>query len=124
MELGNLMFGNSRGEYPVERDDWQDVFHEFLEEIGLDGRGYIESKSIDKKYETDRGGFENDVFFVNPYYWGDDESIEEEPNFVYKPTGYELQWYKYPMRDSYANKNLTLEEFMDILEKCKLSMKK
>lgn len=70
MELGNLMFGNSRGEYPVEREGWQEVFHEFLEEIGLDGYGYIESKSIDKKYETDRGGFENDVFLVNPYYWG------------------------------------------------------
>lgn len=48
----------------------------------------------------------------------------EEPNFVYKPTEYEIDWYKYPLRDSYANKELTLEEFKEILNKCKESIKK
>lgn len=123
MELGNLLFGNSRGNYPLERGHWQETFHEFLDEIGLDGYGYIDDEKL-KEYETDRGGFENDVFLVNPYYWGEDEDIMEEPNFIYKPTGYEIDWYKYPLRDSYANKELTFEEFKEILNKCKESIKK
>jgi len=40
------------------------------------------------------------------------------PNFFYKPTGYALQWYKYPLRDSYANQDVTLEEFGEIITKC------
>lgn len=123
MELGNLLFGNSRGNYPLERGRWQETFCEFLDEIGLDGYGYIDDEKL-KEYETDRGGFENDVFLVNPYYWGEDEDIMEEPNFIYKPTGYEIDWYKYPLRDSYANKELTFEEFKEVLNKCKESIKK
>lgn len=123
MELGNMLFGNSRGTYSLERGIWQRTFFEFLDEIGLDGYGYVEDEGL-KEYTTDRGGFENDIFVINPYYWGDDESIMEEHNFIYKPTGYEIDWYKYPLRDSYANKKLTFKEFKEILNECKKSVKK
>ena len=123
MELGNLIFGNSRGSYPLKRGVWQNTFHEFLDEIGLNVFGYIEDDKL-KEYKTDRGGFENDVFLINPYYWQDDDDIAEEPNFVYKPTGYEISWYKYPLRDSYANKKIKFKEFKNILEECKKSIKK
>lgn len=123
MEIGNLLFGNSRGEYPLKRGRWQETFCEFLDKIGLDGYGYIEKEEL-KEYKTDRGGFENEIFLVNPYYWGDDENIMEEPNFVYKPTGYQIEWYKYPLRDSYANQKLSFEELKGILDKCIESVKK
>lgn len=123
MELGNLFFGNSRGKYPMERGIWQSTFAEFLEEIGLDSYGYVENKKL-QLYKTSRGGFENEVFIVNPYYWGDDEETMEEHNFIYKPTDYTIDWYKYPLRDSYANKKLTFKEFEDILEECKKSIEK
>jgi hypothetical protein len=29
------------------------------------------------------------------------------PNFVHHPSGFELRWYKYPLRDSYSNRPLT-----------------
>ena len=121
MELGNLFFGNSRGKYPLERDEWQELFHEFLEDIGLDSYG--NSDSSFGEYQTDRGGFENEVFLVNPYYWGGDEDIAEEHNFVYKPKNITIDWYKYPLRDSYSNVEITLEEFKEMLSECKKSIK-
>lgn len=123
MELGNILFGNSRGTYSLDRGIWQKTFFEFLDEIGLDSYGYVEDEKL-KEYQTDRGGFENDTFIINPYYWGDDESIMQEHNFIYKPTGYEIDWYKYPLRDSYANKKVTFKEFKEILNECKKSVKK
>lgn len=39
-------------------------------------------------------------------------------NFHYKPTGYELMWYKYPLRDSYASEELSLIEFAKMIENC------
>jgi hypothetical protein len=190
MELGNLLFGNSRGEFPVNRS-LQDVFCEVigepLKKLGLDF------------YQE----FENDTFRLFPYYWGDctcgyeDEEAEwmndnhhdddcisrlidelsadvslsvvkgiykkydlstegktwwygyrckctctlidkwyefcsvrgHQPecptvkhNFWYKPTNLRLSWYKYPLRDSYMNQDLTTVELLDIFRECAKSM--
>lgn len=40
------------------------------------------------------------------------------PNFTYKPTGYQIQWYKYPLRDAYANQKITALEFLRIVFRC------
>lgn len=120
MEIGNMIWGNSRGEFPVSRGKWQDAFTKFLENIGLDSYGYVPRWSSDelKKYQNARGGLENDVFIINPYYWGDDEDEMTKPNFIFKETGYELQWYKYPLRDSYANAEVDFDTFVDMLNTC------
>jgi hypothetical protein len=68
MELGNLIFGNSRGEYEVDRL-WEDVFLGFLEKANISFYGHYEGGN--KEYEAKDGGFENNVFRVKPYYWGD-----------------------------------------------------
>jgi hypothetical protein len=47
-----------------------------------------------------------------------------KPNFEYKPTGFELQWYKYPLRDSYMNQKITVAQFNQIIEKCIESLEK
>ena len=41
-----------------------------------------------------------------------------KPNFHYKPTDFQIQWYKYPFRDSYTNQEITLEEFSGIIDAC------
>ena len=87
MELGNLLFGNSRGAYPVDRDTCQDVFQAFLERNGFDGYGY--------KEDNDKAVFENDMFLIRPYYWG----------------------------DSYCSIELTPEKFEEILHACEESLK-
>lgn len=116
MELGNMMFGNSRGVYHVEpRRDYQDPFCKFLDRAGFDFYGY---------YKDGSNYYENDVFIIRAYYWGEDDEIAELPNFVYKPTGLEIRWYKYPMRDAYSNQDVGVEDFMGLLEACEKSMQK
>lgn len=115
MELGNLMFGNSRGEYLVEpREEYQDIFCDFLHKNGWDSHAI---------FGDGRDEYENDTFIIRPYYWGEDEEIAELPNFVYKPTGLEIRWYKYPMRDAYSNQDVSVAEFAQILAKCEQSMR-
>lgn len=113
IELGNLLFGNSRGNFVVERDEWQDPFVDFLYRNGFDMYGY---------YEESERCFENNVFVIRPYYWGEDEEIADLPNFEFKPTGFTITWYKYPMRDAYASHNISTKEFMRILKECEKSM--
>lgn len=40
------------------------------------------------------------------------------PNFLYKPTGFEIRFYKYPFRDSYMNQDLSVEEIKNIFKEC------
>lgn len=125
MELGNLIYGHSRGEYEVPRGnskgtfEWQEEFVNFLDKLGCDNYGfYYGDRTNEKCYENNRGGLSNEVFEINPYYWGDDEEEESKPNFIYYPNGFELMWYKYPLRDSYCNKEISYTEFCEMLEKC------
>ena len=64
--------------------------------------------------------YENDTFMVRSYNWGfDDESnAKNEYHFWHKPSGFKLQWYKYPLRDPYVNMYITHEQFLDILRDC------
>lgn len=130
MELGNWAFGNSRGEFPVDRN-WQDMFVQHLLDMGFDGYGIWENPELEKfivdvpsKIGQSMKRFENDVFTLMPYYWGEDETIAKLPNFIYKPTGFELCWYKYPLRDSYMNQQISYQELDDIMKKCKESINK
>lgn len=118
MELGNMFFGNSRGEFKVNRD-WQDEFVEFLNAAGFDSYGGINSESLTESlFKNEMLYFENDTFTVMRYYWGEDEEISELPNFIYKPLGFKLNWYKYPLRDSYMNQDISFDEFKSILSNC------
>ena len=190
MELGNIIFGNSRGQYPIKRHiGYEDELKKLFIAIDPDYDGY----GVD---------YENDIVFLMLYYWGDctcgyDEKewkwseenkhradcyqleyrktfgysykvnyselkklykkygwdtkgkdwwhgcdircscdydarwkqfISEndhtshcpiiKPNFLYKPTGLEIQWYKYPLRDAYFNQDISLNEFKDIIDDC------
>jgi len=141
MELGNMIFGHSRGKYPIPRGEWQDKFGELLT-LGFDSYGHITSDILDKKYgktkESKEGPikfmdeeytpyihyFDNGTFMLNAYYWGDEEDLIEFPNFIYYPINYQMNFYKYPLRDSYANQELTYKQFCDMIDKCKESLVK
>lgn len=107
--------------FEVPRGEFQEFFVEWLFDNGFDGYGYIEDS--DNKNKTERGGFENSIFIINPYYWGDDENIMLEPNFVFKPLGLEIRWYKYPMRSAYSNMEISLDDIKEIMKSCTESMK-
>lgn len=114
ISFGNLLFGNSRGKYVINRDEWQEPFVDFLYRNGFDMYGYYERG-------TERC-FENNMFIVRPYYWGEDDEIAVLPNFEYKPTGFTISWYKYPLRDAYASHNISTEQLIGILNDCEKSM--
>ena len=58
MELGNLTFGCSRGPYGVPRGSgWENEFDRLLNKLEHMGLSYDD--------------FENDVFLISSYYWGD-----------------------------------------------------
>jgi FkbM family methyltransferase len=122
-ELGNLCFGNPGrvGRYEVERD-WGVVFDILMGSLNGDCYG------VD---------YENDIFEIHPYYWGEctcedqnengyhtPDCLLMRPNFVYKPTGYKLEWYKYAMRDAYANMDLSIKEFAEMVLHCANSVEK
>lgn len=66
-----------------------------------------------------RGGYENDTFCIYPFWWDDDNEEEvNKPNFIYKPTGFEIEWYKYPFRSAYMNQDLSRDELILIFAKC------
>lgn len=80
MELGNMIFGCSRGEFEVDRA-WQDILCYLFSEAGLDCRGYPETNTPVKGWDGEK--FESDTFIVRPYNWsaectcGFDDELEE-----------------------------------------------
>ena len=64
--------------------------------------------------------YENDTFMVRSYNWGLDNELnaKNEYHFLHKPSGFKLQWYKYPLRDPYVNMDISHEQFLDILRDC------
>jgi len=45
-----------------------------------------------------------------------------QPNFLYKPTGFKANWYKYPLRDSYMTPPVTNDEWRAIMSACMKSV--
>ena len=123
MELGNILFGHSRGEFQIPRTEgYQGVFGAFLERSGFGSYGEVVNPKLNPFRTVDDLGFENDTFIIRPYYWGDDEEKMDLPNFVYKPKGIVISWYKYPFRDAYCSKNVNEAEFADMLAECEKSL--
>ena len=61
-------------------------------------------------------GYENDTFKIKRYNWNDEE--ENDYHFWHKPSGFKLQWYKYPLRSPMVNMEITHEQFLAILRDC------
>ena len=105
MELGNLLFGKSSKDctIPFEREVNQELWNYIL---------VNKETGIDHDFE-----FSTDTFTITPYNWND-EVEDVEPNFYHKPSGFKISWYKYPLRDSYCNMEITYNQFRSILYDC------
>lgn len=114
IEVGNLLFGYSRGEYSVSRE-LEEYFIEQLSLLGFDAYGKPKKENC----------FKNSIFEVHSYWWGDCNAPEAKlPNFRYIPTNLEIRWYKYPLRDSYSNRPISRKMLEKIFDECKKSIKK
>ena len=114
--------------YSLDRDDeYEILFDNFLTREFR----HLNGVYTDEYY----GGFENDVFYLRSFYWGecscggdgDDmtspdlhqkECLLYKPNFIYKKNGFELHWYKHPLRGNSCNHNISTEYFEDIIKQC------
>jgi hypothetical protein len=68
MELGNMLFGNSRGEAPIEcSDDWERPWEQFCEALGINWRGYPED--VCNLPTNAAGEIETDIFHIRSYDW-------------------------------------------------------
>lgn len=113
MELGNMVMGHSRGEVELPRGDgYADMLIELVMKLpgGEDACGYGVH-------------FSNDVFEMHPYCWCEKDECPqcgtgEQFNFLYKPTGYGINWYKYILRDAYATEEMTLRSFSEMMGAC------
>ncbi|MBT1162126.1 hypothetical protein [Bifidobacterium sp. SO1] len=128
MELGNLLFGNSRGEYPVDRTSEPcDLLEWLLIGLGCDinGSGRLDE---DVRRRMEHAGFQPDwlvettrgidlhdpvsgerLLRTRAYWWDNGDDPEAKlPNLEIPALGFSLDWYKYMFRDSYANRPLTL----------------
>lgn len=54
--------------------------------------------------------YEDDVVLIRPY-----PPDGDEPTLVFKPSGYSMQWYKYPWRSPLQSENLSMGEIRRIL---------
>ena len=194
MEMGNMIFGNSRGEFPVDRTDRMIApLVRLFETLAPD----------DDDYNSYGPETVAEAFEIHPYYWGDctcgfedkcdawskehdhtaacfytryhaeDDRLRDDmgwdrrndhmvawakanghpeapdgmavhcdcghdekwatwvadkdhdekcpivvPNFWHKPSGFKLKWYKYPLRDSYANQPITPKRLDRIVDHC------
>jgi len=125
MELGNLLFGNSRGRFECDRDKFGAYFHPLFD-------------ALDKIHGDDWSSFyrpfENDTFRIHPYCDctcdPNSEHCEDDcpsliPNFTFKKgePQIEIEWYKRPFRSAYINVRVTDEELYEMVNRCINSLK-
>ena len=126
MELGNMIFGNSRGTYEfpdrdlVDSKEWRSLLS-----LACDGDFY--GYGGEHFPHNERGGVTTELFEINPYYWGECDCVGEEHapdcpclrhNFTYKPTGFWIDWYKYPFRDSYMSEDISKRQLKRMWKNC------
>jgi hypothetical protein len=61
---------------------------------------------------------DNDASVTVPRDWDGEDSDSDLPNFEFKPTGYQLNWYKYALRSARANREISRVEFFKMVAKC------
>lgn len=91
---------------------------------------YLE-KHIGEDYVN---SYDNKLFSFQQYVWdcncdpGDDDNFHgpncklNEPNFLYKPTNFSIEWYKHIGRGMEYSDNISVEEFHKIINTCILSL--
>ena len=70
--------------------------------------------------ENEYGGYHNEFFDIRPYTeWS---GYKEDPvpgsNFEFRPYDLHMNWYKYPWRDPQCNKEMRVQQVLDVFRLC------
>jgi len=112
-ELGQMAFGNPPSEFVA-------TWATNMLQVISDAIGKSQDTPDDDSYGYN---YENDVFVMRKYYWGEEDDKASAPNFLYKKTGLEIRWYKYIGRGMSANVEKIPDNWDDILIDCLVSIK-
>jgi hypothetical protein len=94
IELGNMLFGNSRGEFLLERSEgWEDQLHKLFEFIDPDYWYQVE--------------YENSTFCIMAYWWGSctcgwDDFATELEEMEHQPDCYTFEYELCVKEDGYS----------------------
>ena len=70
MELGNALFGNSRGEHAIPRDEgFEEALHAFMDRALLHPRGFPDEADC-PFWRDGEGRYDDGRTVVRPYDWG------------------------------------------------------
>lgn len=95
----------------VEPDNYVVLFVELIGEFLWD-RGVTRGNPVDNSGAE----YENEVFYLGAYDWNEDKDYV--PNFWFKPTNFQVEWYKHIGRGTYANRPLTYSEAYEMFKAC------
>ena len=106
-------------------DDLDDAMDSALRSIAI-AASQNATQEWASKYGTD---FENDVFIMRRYCWCEKDDCkwcneEYAPNFLYKPSGFSVHWYKYIGRGMEFNQELSTEDLNKMVADCHASLLK
>ena len=100
--------GVSIMDYHVNRKVWQILWDAIMTPFGFCHSG--------------RGEFQNETFEYYPYVWDDNIGLINTYHFRHIPSGFTIEWYKYPLRGAMCNMNITDDQFVDVLYDCTNSL--
>lgn len=66
--------------------------------------------------------YENDTFYISAYDWTEEDGSQVPPNFWFKESNYQIEWYKYLGRGNLSNRESSFEEAMHVLGACIISI--
>lgn len=78
-------------------------------------------EEADSPFRNTGASYKNNVFAVQAHRWDDEEG--QEPNFLYRKTGFSASWYKHSHRGLYAGQNIDAEFIADMLNNCLASLR-
>jgi len=106
-ELGQFAFGNPTGRYNCP--EWVEALFFYIKEE-------MERVYWNVKQEQWDGNADPGIPLIEwrPYYWGDDETEAEKPNFRFSTV--EFRWYKNPGRGMSLNCELSHDEWIEWFE--------
>jgi len=107
-EIGQILLTNT--ETLAHEANWATNGLQAIAEVISEHRGYVEDKYGHGPLLTSNEGdheFDNKVFTMRTYCWCDGaiEGHEDAcpPNFIYKPSGFTVTWYKHAGRGITSN---------------------
>ncbi|MBU2685833.1 MAG: hypothetical protein KKF27_21540 [Gammaproteobacteria bacterium] len=118
LELGQYAFGQPYKRF--ECPEWVIAYLDYIDNELQRVYWNINQESIESPFENTGGSYKNAVMEVEAYSWDD----EKEQKYNFKWRDVEISWYKHLHRGTSINKEITLEEGVEMFNDCIKELRK